>query len=196
MTQLRASLHPFAKKFLWNLKYGILGYPRLMAPGDVLRYFSMQRIANGSLLDLGCGRGSLIQELRKAGWMGCYCGVDISKEAINDARKTADQRCSWVVSDIESFRSSLKWDTIVMVESIYYVRLELIPTLLERLLEMLEEQGALLIRLHDARKFSNYWEMIRQTCPQVEKISDSLSCIHGSNCRDQHIGSHYRSQNP
>ena len=110
MTELRASLPSFAKKYVWNLKYGAFGYHIGPAPHDVVRYFSMQRNESGSLLDLGCGRGSLIRELRNESWMGHYCGVDISKSAIKDAWKSADHRCSWVVSDVESFHSPFKWD--------------------------------------------------------------------------------------
>lgn len=161
-------------------KYGLFGYPQWVIPSDVERYFSTRRMQSGSLLDLGCGRGNLIRGLRKSGWMGHYCGVDISENAIDDARQVADQRCSWVVSDLESFRSPFKWDTIVMIESIYYVRIEEVPTFLERLLEMLDAKGVLLFRLHDAKKFSGYWKMISRTFPHLEKVSDSLACIAGS----------------
>jgi hypothetical protein len=40
--------------------------------------------------------------------MGFYCGVGISTQAMNDGHKSADQRSSWIVSGIESFRSPFK----------------------------------------------------------------------------------------
>ncbi|MGA8764172.1 MAG: class I SAM-dependent methyltransferase, partial [Candidatus Sulfotelmatobacter sp.] len=121
------------------MKYGLLRYPQLVAPEDALQYLSAWLPANGSLLELGCGRGSLIRALRQNAWMGDYCGVDISKQAIGDARKFADHRISWVVSDLESFRSALQWDAVAMIESIYYIGLEELRPVLNRIMGTLRE---------------------------------------------------------
>ena len=130
MNRLRAALPIVAKKSIWNLKYGFAGYPQFEAPEDVVHYLLVHSQQTGDLLDLGCGRGSLVRALRRTGWKGHYCGVDISARAIKDALKSGDQRSSWEVSDFESFRSPFQWNTIAMIESIYYLRLEALPGVL------------------------------------------------------------------
>lgn len=177
MDRLHAALPTAAKKYVWNMKYGLLGYPQFVAPDDVIHYLSARSSENASVLDLGCGRGSLLRALRATGWMGNYCGVDISKRAVSDARKFADQRSAWTVSDFESFRSPFKWDTIVMVESICYVRLGELPAFLARMIGMLDREGAIVFRLHDLEKHREYVEAVLGLYPNTEKVDEKLFCI-------------------
>jgi len=180
MNRLHAFLPTLAKRCAWNLKYGWLGYPQLVAPKDALEYLSAGLSENGALLELGCGRGSLIRGLRRNGWTGYYCGVDISNQAINDARKFEDLRSSWVVSDFESFRHPSKWDAVAMIESIYYIRLGELPPVLRRIMGMLREHGVLLVRLHDPDKHAEYVGMIRQLYPEMNMVGNNLFCISAS----------------
>ena len=174
MRNLRATLPPALERVVWNIKYGLLQYPHFTAPDDAVSHLCTNLSGSGTLLELGCGRGSLIHGLRQAGWNGTYCGVDISERAISDARKRVDQRSSWIVSDIESFSSPFKWDAIVMIESIYYVDVDLLSVVLTRLTEMLEEEGFILIRLHDVEKHREYIEAINRRFPQMKWVAANL----------------------
>jgi cyclopropane fatty-acyl-phospholipid synthase-like methyltransferase len=179
MDRLHAVLPTIAKKYVWNLKYGLLGYPQFVAPEDVLRYLSLRLSASSTVLDLGCGRGSLLRALRENGWVGNYCGVDISKPPIDDARKIGDQRSSWVVSDFESFRSPYRWDFIAAVESIYYVKIHDLPMFLDRTVRLLKPAGTLVVRIHDRGRHKEYVEALLRLYPQIES-HQSLFCIPGS----------------
>ena len=55
MGNIRASLPTFAKKWAWNLKYGLFAYPHFNAPDDTVRYVVRHLPETGSLLELGCG---------------------------------------------------------------------------------------------------------------------------------------------
>ena len=177
MTGLQHSIPSVAKKYLWDLKYAVLGYPHFVAPEDVLRYLSAQLNRNASVLDLGCGRGSLLVALRKLGWNGSYCGVDISKRAIVQAQASTDQRSSWAVSDFESFDSPFKWDMITMVESIYYIDLTKLPTVTQKLVDMLDAGGQLLFRVHDTAKHKKHMDLVLTQYPHTERIENNLFCI-------------------
>jgi predicted TPR repeat methyltransferase len=174
MDRLHAALPATAKKHVWNLKYGILNYPHFVAPEDVLRYLCPRMAALTSILDLGCGRGSLLRALRTQGWLGNYCGVDISKRAVNDAWKIGDQRSSWVVSDFESFRSPFSWDAITMVESLCYIKHNQLSAFLQDKIGMLKEQGFFLFRLHDLTKYPEYIDTVCRTYPQTERVGEHL----------------------
>lgn len=187
MNGLRAAIPATAKKYAWNIKYGLLGYPHFNAPNDIIRYLSTQLPVTASLLDLGCGRGSLLRALRDKGWIGSYCGVDISQLAIDDARKIIDQRSSWVVSDFESFHSQLRWDIIAMVESVYYVRLVQLPVFLSCMMQTLNPDGFFVFRLHDLEKHRAYAEVVMDLYPHAEKVDQNLFCISDSKNRSRRL---------
>ena len=67
MNRLHTTLPTVAKKYAWNLKYGLLGYPHFAAREDIVRYLSARLPELSSALDLGCGRGSLQRE-----WGGLF----------------------------------------------------------------------------------------------------------------------------
>ena len=174
MDRLHATLPVFVKRHAWNLKYGLLGYPRFVAPEDALQFLKTGLSDNQNILELGCGRGALLQGLRSAGWLGTYCGVDISARAIRDARKLHDQRSAWSVSAFESFQSQFQWDAVAMIESICYVKLALVPELLTRIMGMLKDEGFLLVRLHDIEKHRAYINEMRRHLPQTEQVDNNL----------------------
>lgn len=165
---LRANAPTFVKKLIWEIKYGFRDYAMPVAPGDVVSQLS--RLPNHArILELGCGGGSLLKALRQTGWQGHYCGSDISEAAIRGASKIEKNgNSSWVVSDIESFDSDLKWDVIALVESIYYVKVEKVGQILTRAVGMLNADGYLLLRVHDFAKHHEYIDVIRGLGSHVE----------------------------
>jgi 2-polyprenyl-3-methyl-5-hydroxy-6-metoxy-1,4-benzoquinol methylase len=177
MSELRARLPTPLRRFLWNLKYGIIGYPKSTAPNDILKYFSATLDRHASLLDLAAGRGSLLRGLRAQGWVGPFCGVELSRKAIQDAQRIGDHRSTWIVSDIEGFRSNLSWDVVTFVESVYYINPTVFPEVMHRVVGMLEPNGRVLIRLNDVEKHREYLKTILQLFPHTETIGAGLFCI-------------------
>jgi len=90
------------------MKYKLLGFLQWVAPHDTIQHLASRLSDKTCVFELGCRRGSLLHGLREVSWMGFYCGVGISTQAMNDGHKSADQRSSWIVSGIESFRSPFK----------------------------------------------------------------------------------------
>jgi predicted TPR repeat methyltransferase len=176
MSKLRADLPIAVKRFVWNMKYGPLQRSLPVAPRDVITYLNASLSDRSFVLELGCGRASVLRGLRETGYMGHYCGVDISERAIAKASKCGDQRSSWVVSDIESFRSRFQWDAIAMVESIYYIKLNNLEPVLRRVASMLTEKGRLIIRIHDLDKHRAYIDALYAIFPLITKIDDKLFC--------------------
>jgi cyclopropane fatty-acyl-phospholipid synthase-like methyltransferase len=178
MFRLRASLPAAAKKAVWNFKYGILGYSQgAAAPADAIRHLGGHLSERECLLDLGCGRGTLLQALRKSGWPGYYCGVDISRLAIRNAQQFHDQHSSWVVSGAETFRSPFQWDAIVLIESIYYLPIRELSAIMTRLASMLRQGGFILIRLHDFEEHRDYVQVLQRLFPATERVHDKLLCV-------------------
>ena len=53
----------------------------------LFNYFDCKNNLNFNILDLGCGTGTVLYELRKLGIVGFMQGIDLSEEMIREARK-------------------------------------------------------------------------------------------------------------
>ena len=171
---LRSSLPSAAKKIVWNIKYGLLGYGHLEAPTNAIQYVRDNVDDASAILELGCGWGSMLRALRKTGCMSYYCGVDIAGRAIEVARGHGDQRSAWVVSDIESFRSPFRWKAILLIESVYYIHIQQLPSVLSRLRDMLVDDGFILVRIHDTAQHQEYVRALERLAPGGCKIDSTL----------------------
>ncbi len=171
---LRANLPVFLKRLIWNIKYGVQNRTAYSIPEDVVSHLS-RRPNDARILELGCGQGSLLKGLRRAGWQGQYCGVDISPAAIRVASEIENcANSSWIVSDIESFDSNQKWDVIAMVESVYYVAIEKVVRVLTHAMGMLNARGYLLLRIHDFSKYHQYIDALGRLTARVEHTGPLL----------------------
>ncbi|MGZ5988223.1 MAG: class I SAM-dependent methyltransferase [Rhizomicrobium sp.] len=84
----------------------ILGYCQFLAPD--------------SILDVGCGAGLLAAKLKVLPYKS-YLGVDISAEAIAQARKLQDARTQFAVTDANQFDSGACFDVIIFNQSMNYM---------------------------------------------------------------------------
>jgi SAM-dependent methyltransferase len=170
---LRALLPVSLKRVIWNFRYYNKRYPQLTASEDVMATL-LGRTDLDSILELGCGRGSMLRGLRSTYWNGYYVGVDISEGAITDARAMGYANSDWIASDIESFEIKGLYSAILMVESIYYLPIPRIAEVLQRALNATTENGFVLIRIHDLLKHREYVNKIRELYPRSVVIGSTL----------------------
>ena len=102
--------------------------------------------------------GNLRAALRLRGWRGHFIGVDVSKQAIEAARQSEDNNAEWHLSAIEDFPIlNKKVSTICLCESIYYVRVGLVPALLERCRRSLASPGGrIIVRIWHTTRHREY----------------------------------------
>lgn len=73
-----------------------------------------------SVLDLGCGEALL---LRRSNFFGCYTGIDISSEALKQARPhIMHNDFTLVAYDIETYSPERNYDFIIFNEILCYLR--------------------------------------------------------------------------
>jgi trans-aconitate methyltransferase len=164
------------KRLVWEFKYEFGRYPHWNCADDVMQHLKACLPRTGNLLDLGCGSPSLLHSLRQCGWLGHYCGVDISSIVLRAGRELGDRNTRWVASAIETFDPAPAWDAIAFIESLYYVNVHKVPALLRRLAAKLNPAGFLLIRLHSPKKYAAYVQMIRDV-PGAKQVGEKLFCI-------------------
>lgn len=79
------------------------------------RYLPARGDRGGRLLDMGCGEGTTLQAFRNRGWE--ICGVDISAEAIAEARKKLPD-ATLEVADLEETRVELGRFDLVRLDNV------------------------------------------------------------------------------
>jgi hypothetical protein len=150
----RSSAPVWLKRLVWNIKHA-------RPSGECPRSFAelvAARVGNdGSILDIGCGSGSLLVALRKRGWQGRYIGLDISDRAVQAVNALSDSNAEALVSEIEGFSlPPSKVDAICFVESLYYVRAVRVIEVLQRCRGCLNAHGGIYIRMWDVREHEAY----------------------------------------
>jgi SAM-dependent methyltransferase len=109
----------------WEEQYREHGWDFLRQGDEQARYALVacalwRHRPGGAVLDLGCGAGLLRDWLRPLGG-GRYVGVDLSREAIVEARARALAGESFVVAAVEDYAPAESFDAVVFNESLYYL---------------------------------------------------------------------------
>ncbi len=107
-----------------------------------------------SVLDMGCGTGTLERRLRPLGYKN-YLGVDVSATAITTAHADAGDEATFIVGDAETYRSDAHFDVIVFNEMLYY--LDEPETVINWWRGQLTEQGFFIISLVEATGGWRVW---------------------------------------
>lgn len=109
---------------MWDLQYEKGDWARLSDfseqahNGVVLSYVAYLR-PDSSILEIGCGGGSLLPRLRQFGYRN-YIGIDMSEVAIAKCRQFSDRKTTFLVADAESYVPDVAVDVVILNECIYY----------------------------------------------------------------------------
>jgi 2-polyprenyl-3-methyl-5-hydroxy-6-metoxy-1,4-benzoquinol methylase len=143
-----------AAKEVWEAQYESGGWELMRCLDEVARYSVIAGYLHhlkpgGSVLDVGCGEGLLIDHLRP---LGCrrYLGVDLSETAVRQAAGRADATTSFTAADAESYAPPERWDAVVFNECVYYFRDPLATV--RRYEGSLEDGGVLLVSTFRSRR--------------------------------------------
>lgn len=112
--------------------------------------------SKGRILDVGCGEGTLIDFLNTS-QRKKYLGIDLSKVAINIAKKK--RRAKFLCIDASSFSSKEKFDVIIFNEMLYYVNDKVI---LRKYSRYLRNNGVFIIFLYRTKKFNYGIECLKR----------------------------------
>ena len=164
------------KRAIWNFKYRSAD-PNGRSPASAVRYITTHFGPTTRLLDVGCGPGTFLRELREAGWTGHYTGLDISPRAVSAARLLFDERADWIVGDIETFKTEEYWDVICFIESIYYLPIAKQTRVLRRVSEHLSDDGCVVIRVWNWARHSDHIRELSHCCTGFETGGSSDTIV-------------------
>src|SRR4051794_10505900 len=110
----------------------LVGYLQHFAPG-------------GSILDLGCGQGFLLQRLQLRDYSR-YVGIDFSSAAIQKATDLQLPKAAFATADIDAYVPAAPFDAIVFTESLYYLANPV--RTVDRYIRYLGKGGVLLVSMN------------------------------------------------
>ena len=158
---------------VWHAKY-CNGYD-VSGPVEDGRYGALlaliRRYDRGSILDAGCGDGTLEARYRALS-ASRLVGVDYAPAAIGAAAARGIAAAEFVCSDFRTFRTNECFSVVVLNESLYYVDDVLVTmTALERWLDV---DGVFIVSMLDRRLSRRIWTRLRRryTAAQALRISD------------------------
>ncbi len=146
----------------WNTQYAAGVWDRLgdldeMAHYAVIAGYVAALKRGGAMLDIGCGDGVLLAQLR--GVYGAYLGVDFAEPiARAQSRHAATPAVQFAVSDINEFTTHDQFDVLVFNESLYYLHEPLRGA--QRYAQLLAPDGVLVISMHVTPRTTALWTEI------------------------------------
>ncbi len=155
----------------WESQYSGGDWDFLTEADERARY---QRIAGfvsrlrpaGSVLDVGCGEGILLDDLTPAG-LERYTGVDLSEAAIEKAAARGGEGVSFVAADAETYTPAERFDVIVMNECLYYFRSPLV--VMQRYSGHLEEGGIFVVSMFEAPRAAAIARQLKKALPAIDQ---------------------------
>lgn len=110
-----------------------------------------------TVLDVGCGPGRL-GELVEALACKSYLGIDLSPEAIKQARRRATTHVRFRVADLNRWNPPRRFSAIVFCESLNYAARP--ASTLARYASALEPEGVLIVSLYRHRNHGRIWKNV------------------------------------
>jgi 2-polyprenyl-3-methyl-5-hydroxy-6-metoxy-1,4-benzoquinol methylase len=130
-----------------------------------LRQLQRRRLTGGSLLEIGCGYGFLLDEAR--GYYQNRVGIDLSAAAVASTRERAD--CAYQ-GDISSIPAGDRFDCIVLISVIEHVYMPI--DFLRQLSTHLEPAGKVVIATPDVD--SVYRRLLGRRWPAFQVIPEHV----------------------
>ncbi len=141
----------FSNREVDNTYYGAYNVPRYLK-------HILPSNKNAKILDIGCGFGQFLGELKQLGYTGLK-GIDINDEAINACKKKGLDVTQ--ISDIVEYAkaSDTKYDFITMSHVLEHIeKSKIIDTLIHIKKYLLNEGGSFVLMVPNAQSFTgSYW---------------------------------------
>lgn len=141
---------------------------------DIIYYYIEKYCKQGSILDLGCGTGNTSLEVAENKYC-YYMGVDISNIAIQQALSACkadsirSSKNNYIAEDISKYAPDRRYNVILFRESLYYINKFIIKKVLDRYINYLKENGVMLVRICDRKRFNSIIKLINNNYDVIEK---------------------------
>ncbi|RRB00795.1 class I SAM-dependent methyltransferase [Larkinella rosea] len=167
----------------WNYQYdkglwdGLKGLDELARFSVIVGYIKYLKPGQPEILEIGCGEGLLQQRLQTQNY-GRFVGMDIADSAIQTAQALADEKCTYLVADMDLYQPSGQFDIIVFNESIYYSKHPL--KTLQRYATYLKANGLLIVTINNHKHSDELWDSIKggfELLDEATTVTSKSTCV-------------------
>ena len=158
----------------WNHQYavghwdGLKSEPELVRQNIVRDYFLKYK-SGGSLLELGCGEGNLVDLIFQKKNYSRYVGVDISDWIIEKANeRVGDEQTRFEAGDMNALKINEKFDVVLFNEAINYAK-DLDQVLTDCLKNQLAKGGIFIISMHQHKRSPDIWAAVDRHFDVMDK---------------------------
>lgn len=144
---------------VWSAQYRLGMWKYLddeVSTGSEILALVAEYAPNPTILDLGCGTSANLPLI--PGRYRRYHGVDVSATAVREGEALERPNSSFEVADILTYRTSERYDAILLREVLYYFPPEQIAGLLRRLAGFLDGDGRIFIQMFES---AGYDQIVR-----------------------------------
>ena len=122
---------------------------------------------NGTILDVGCGEGLLL-DVTASDTYSFYVGIDISEQAVQSALKKKKQRAQFIRAEAELYNAEQLFDVIVFNESLYYFDDPL--RVVKRYERFLNKNGVFIVSMYERGKTRHVWKMLEMEYEVYDEV--------------------------
>jgi 2-polyprenyl-3-methyl-5-hydroxy-6-metoxy-1,4-benzoquinol methylase len=156
----------------WNREYAAGSWDWLarldeMAHHAVVAGYVAHMKAGGTVLDMGCGEGLLLDHLRGAA--GGYLGVDFREAVARAMVRRGTDGVRFLAADMNDFTTEERFDVVVFNESIYYLA-DGVQGLI-RYDRFLKPGGVLLLSMHGHPRNDRLWVQVEEFYTVVDGVT-------------------------
>jgi len=119
------------------------------------------------ILDIGCGHGRLLALLEPS-FFKRYIGVDVSEEAISQARALKVTGALLLTEDFEHWTPTESVDVIVFNECLYYGHQP--AAIVKRYLPALKTGGKIIVSMHEGGNHQIIWRVLDSALRRVHGV--------------------------
>lgn len=145
--------HNWRRKLRWNKQYrkgrwdSLKTNKELSRYATIVGYMTILGKENPSILDLGCGEGVLNEKIPHLDY-SYFLGIDYSDVSVEKAKEKNFENAEFECADIHTFVPKRKFDIIVFNEVFYYVHEKERDTVLQRMIDHLEDDGIIITSMY------------------------------------------------
>ena len=119
-----------------NRRYGYGGYKYLEGywtpvAKKLIKKFNLTN--KSSILDIGCGKGFLLYEIKKILKEISIEGIDISKYAINNSKREIKKNLK--ISDASTFKFRKKYDLIISINTLHNLEIDKLTHVIKKIIK-------------------------------------------------------------
>lgn len=122
---------------------------------------------NARVLDVGCGTGTLFDQLR--GGFASYVGIDYAEPVKQAAATRTSEKSTFIAADMNEFTPQGQFDVIVFNESIYYL-VDLLDGL-RRYEGMMAPDALFVVSMHGQPRNLALWAQIDSTYQILDAVT-------------------------